>query len=63
MELIGLPLEFLSTTYSYGYIPQILQPTRVAGMSATLIDLIYINDIFVVLRDGIIRIISQYLRL
>ena len=52
---IGLPLEFLSTMYSYGYIPQILQSTRVAGMSATLIIHIYINDTSVVLRAGIIR--------
>ena len=51
----SMPLEYLSTMYTYGFISQILQPTRVAGISATLIDNICINDISVVWGSGIIR--------
>ena len=51
----SMPLEFLSAMYSIGCIPQILQPTRITGTSATLIDHIWVNDLSGVCRSGIIR--------
>ena len=47
--------EFLSTMYSYGYMPQILRPTRVVRGSATLIDQVWVNDETLLINSGIVK--------
>ena len=51
----GFPQEFLNTMYSFGYMPHILRPTRVAGQSATLIDNVWTSDGTLLINGGIIK--------
>ena len=51
----SLPLDYVTTMFSYGYMPLIERPARVTDQSATLIDHIWMNDCSVVRDRGIIR--------
>lgn len=46
--------QFISTFYSYGFYPCINKPTRVQNRSATIIDHIWINNVQIVLKSGIL---------
>ena len=50
-----LPMNYVTTMYSFGYTPLIVRPTRVTSHSATLIDHIWINDDYLVSDRGIVR--------
>ena len=53
------PLNYVTTMFSYGYIPLIERPTRVTDHSATLIDHIWMNDCSVVRNRGILDLALQ----
>ena len=40
--------EFLNTMTSFGFLPHILQPTRISDFSSTIIDNIILNRIHIV---------------
>ena len=50
-----LPIEYITTMYSFGYTPLIMRPTRVTSRSVTLIDHIWTNDAGLVSGRGILR--------
>ena len=53
--------EYLTTMFSYGYMPQILRPTRVTARSATLIDNIWLNDESLLVSSGVVKsVISDH---